>query len=362
MKRIIKLLILLLAVIITFNPANSYANQTALEKNNKDSDDDIFVEQIILTKDDIKKYRKDNKIKFNPQDLQNNEEYLTNKTIEIELDHDKIEEAKTVALSNGYDWELGSISIERKFVDKNGEKLKIKDFKKLKKEKIYIVDPSKDDKNMDTSSLIYAAGTEIGDYRTEYYTYVTSSIISYNITDPNKTTRNRRHYIFAQHNFGDEHHQGGAVDTNDSDGDPDVAILAWSIGPQNNDSERFIDATYENVDGSFTETKDESDLDKNADGTDTNSIAYNIDEVYMYAPARYAYIKLVNMAVYTGWYDKGQFGEDGKTETVYAHGFKSDSLSVSVSVSPPKGVAIGVTPTSSSRVEKAKAYCLLETE
>lgn len=71
-------------------------------------------------------------------------------------------------------------------------------------------------------------------------------------------------------------------------------------------------------------------------------------------------IKKAEVNNYTGWYDRAKVAENRTFRTVYAHGFKGETLSLTVGVSYPAGVSIRITPGTVDKVEKAVTYALMK--
>jgi hypothetical protein len=354
MKHLLKI-ILIGALVFAFTPINGMANNDVSDIEQLGHDDDIYIEEIILTSEDIKKYTKDGKVIFNPQSLKNKDLYLTNHEIEVDLSPHKVSELEAEALEKGNEWYPSSIKVTKKFINENEEFIKVKDFKKLKKNK-YILD-EKSDKSTKINQVSISALNKNQPEVKRAYTYMTTYIQVWD--EVNTSTNKKRHYLRSNHEWN--RFAYGWVNTQDDDNKEDIAALAWSIGPTSySDTSRDGYATWANYSGDKTirETYNESDLHNDAG---PNASAFGISDS-KFSNGTYYGLKKVTLYAFTGWYTKGSIGEEGSVTGQYAHGFSSDSLSFSVGVGYPGSVSLSFTPTSTSVREVAKLWDTLNTD
>lgn len=278
--------------------------------------------------------------------------YINKDDLEIDLENPGVIEAMEAAEKAGNKWGLGSLTITTTFKKDNGEFLTneeyeqiIKEREEYGKEKSFNIIENTDEGGISTAAL------PIGDSGSTVYSYLTSYATVYN----EDSGAQRRHYVYGRHLWSGTW-SWGAVNTHNYDSKEDLLVGAWSIGPISSSATRDVSVRYENLSGNsvyYGKSNLTQVVDPNSPG---NMSAWKVKERLS---GDYA-IKDAQIQNYTGWYDRAKVAADGVFRTVYAHGFKEDTLSLTIGVSYPAGVSIGITPSSVSRVEQAVSYALMK--
>jgi hypothetical protein len=354
-----KWIVLLLTITISLGLMgfSNISKAGAEDVNNEELLDEYssYEETVTLTKEDIENLKLKGKKSLNLQAYKDgNKKYINLDDIDLDLEHPSAVKAMKEAEKAGHDWELGSVTITTKFKKGNGQLLTNKEYKqiiderkKYGKEKSYKI--IKSDVEED---LFHTATLNLGDSGSYVYKFVTSYAYVYN----EDSGIQRRHFVIGRHDWTGKTWSWGAVNTHDYDSSADLLVGAWSIGPISSSAARNVSVTYENLSGSkkyYTQSNLTQVVDPNSPG---HMSAWKVQERLT---GDYA-IKKAEVNNYTGWYDRAKVAENGTFRTVYAHGFKGETLSLTVGVSYPAGVSIGITPGTVDKVEKAVTYALMK--